>query len=118
MVQGAPPAWLSDGLGKIESDLNAFESDCRNESGVEARAQAGADLQQTLDLYARVKASDLDAEAKAGLELELGAKIAQFQDGAEGFAGAGPGCVHDRRRWAGRADREAGADRRMRRRAA
>ncbi len=42
---------------------------------------------ETLDLYARVKASDLDAEAKAGLEFELGEKIEQFQEALKDLLG-------------------------------
>ena len=34
-----------------------------------------------------MKASDLDAEAKAGLELELGAKIEQFQEALKDLLG-------------------------------
>ena len=87
MVPGTPPKWLSDGLDKIETDLNAFESDCRNESGVEAAHKLAPIYRETLDLYASVKASDLDAEAKAGLELELGAKIGQFQEALKDLLG-------------------------------
>ncbi len=92
LAKGAPPPWLSDGLGKIESDLNAFASDCRNGSGPNERGAEGAHklvpiYKETLDLYARVKASDLDAEAKAGLELELRAKIAQFQEAFKDLLG-------------------------------
>ncbi len=42
---------------------------------------------QTMDLYAKVKASGLDAEAKAGLELELGAKVEQFQTALKDMLG-------------------------------
>jgi LmbE family N-acetylglucosaminyl deacetylase len=79
LAGGAPPQWLTDGLGKIESDLNAFTRDCKNQSGVGAAHKLVPIYHETLDLYARVKASDLGAEAKAGLELELGEKINQFQ---------------------------------------
>ena len=87
LVKGAPPAWLSDGLGKIDTNLHAFESDCRNESSVEGAHRLALIYKETLDLYARVKASDLDTEAKAGLELELGAKIEQFQTALKDLLG-------------------------------
>jgi LmbE family N-acetylglucosaminyl deacetylase len=79
LAGSTPPQWLRDGLHKIESDLNAFTSDCKNQSGVGAAHKLVPIYRETLDLYARVIASDLDAEAKAGLELELGEKINQDQ---------------------------------------
>jgi len=109
LVKGAPPAWLNDGLYKLQSDLIEFDRDCRNLNGPFQRSNDGARklapiYAETMDLYARVKASDLDAEAKAGLELELGEKIVQFQTAfkdllgldlvaftASGGSGQGPG---------------------------
>ncbi len=79
LAGNAPPQWLADELGKIDSGLRAFTSDCKNQSGIPAAHSLVPIYRQTLDLYARVKASDLDGEAKAGLELELGEKIEQFQ---------------------------------------
>ena len=86
-VRGAPPAWLSEGLRDIEAGLNDFESSCLNEAGVDAAHRLVPIYQHTLDLYAKVKASDLDPEAKAGLELELGAKIAQFEEALKDLLG-------------------------------
>jgi LmbE family N-acetylglucosaminyl deacetylase len=83
----APPAWLSEELRKIQSDLDAFESDCKNETGVAGAHQLAPIYAHTLDLYTRVKASNLDAESKAGLELELGAKIGQFQEALKDLLG-------------------------------
>jgi LmbE family N-acetylglucosaminyl deacetylase len=83
----APPVWLSDGLHKIENNLDAFESDCKNRSGVESAKRLAPIYRETLDLYAQVKASDLDAKAKAGLELELGEKIAEFQTALKDLLG-------------------------------
>jgi len=75
----APPAWLSDGLKKIQSDLDAFIADCSNQGGVDGAHKLVPIYRETLDLYARVKASDLDAKAKSDLEFALGEKINQFQ---------------------------------------
>jgi LmbE family N-acetylglucosaminyl deacetylase len=75
----AAPQWLADDLGKIQSGLNAFTDDCKNQSGVDAAHKLVPVYRETLDLYERVEASDFNAEAKAGLELELGEKIVQFQ---------------------------------------
>ena len=79
LVKGTPPAWLSDGLRGIGDGLNAFASDCKNMDGEAGAHRLVPVYRQTLDLYARVESSDLGAEAKAGLEFELGAKIGEFQ---------------------------------------
>jgi LmbE family N-acetylglucosaminyl deacetylase len=87
LVKGPRPPWLLAGLYEIESSLNAFQSDCRNGNGVGAAHKLAPVYRQTLDLYAKVKASGLDAEAKAGLEQELGDKIAQFQSALKDMLG-------------------------------
>jgi LmbE family N-acetylglucosaminyl deacetylase len=74
-----PPAWLTDSLHKIQGDVDTFESDCRNESGVDAAHKLVPIYRETLELYDRVSASQLAAEATASLRLELGEKIAQFE---------------------------------------
>jgi LmbE family N-acetylglucosaminyl deacetylase len=75
----APPPWLSDGLKKIQSDLDTFIADCSNQGGVDGAHKLVPIYRETLDLYARVKAGDLDAKSKSDLEFELGKKINQFQ---------------------------------------
>ena len=79
IVKGTPPAWLAEGLQQLGNNLTNYMSDRRNESGVEGARKLAPMYRQTLELYARVKDSNLDAESKAGLELELGEKIQQFQ---------------------------------------
>jgi LmbE family N-acetylglucosaminyl deacetylase len=104
LAGSAPHQWLSDDLGKIQRGLKAFTSDCKNQSGVVTAHNLVPIYRETLDLYQRVNESDLDAEAKAGLELELGEKIVQFQTAfkdllgldlvaftASGRSGQGPG---------------------------
>jgi LmbE family N-acetylglucosaminyl deacetylase len=75
----APPAWLTDGLHKIQSDFDAFMADCSNQGGVEGAHKLVPVYRETLDLYDRVKTSDLSAQAKSDLAFELGEKINQFQ---------------------------------------
>ncbi|HEX4756320.1 MAG TPA: PIG-L family deacetylase, partial [Terracidiphilus sp.] len=87
LVNGTAPSWLSDGLRKVDADFKQYESDCRNESGVDGAHKLTPIYRQTLELYAKVKASDLDAEAKAGLEFELGNKIEQFQSALKDLLG-------------------------------
>jgi LmbE family N-acetylglucosaminyl deacetylase len=87
LAKGEPPSWLSDGLGEIQSALNVFEMNCQGECGAQGAHELASIYRRTLDLYARVTASDLDTEAKAGIELELGQKIGQFQTALEDLLG-------------------------------
>jgi LmbE family N-acetylglucosaminyl deacetylase len=75
----APPAWLSDGLKKIQSDLDAFIADCSNQGGVDGAHKLVPIYRETINLSARIEASDLDAKAKSDLSFELADKINQFQ---------------------------------------
>jgi LmbE family N-acetylglucosaminyl deacetylase len=87
VVKGSAPGWLADSLKKIDADLKQYESDCRNESGVDGAHKLTPIYRQTLELYTKVKGSDLDAEAKAGIELELGAKVEEFQSALKDLLG-------------------------------
>jgi len=87
LVKGSPPAWLTESLHQIETGLNAFAGDCRNDAGASAAHKLAPVYRQTLELYARVQSSDLDPEAKAGLELELSAKIGEFQKAFQDLLG-------------------------------
>ncbi len=87
LAGSAPPQWLTSGLSQIDSGLKAFTSDCKNQSGITAAHNLAPIYRQTLDLYARVQSSELDAQAKASLELELGEKIEQFQTALKDLLG-------------------------------
>jgi len=87
LVPGTAPDWLSGGLRDVTAGLNDYESSCLNEAGIDGAHRLVPIYQKTLDLYARVKASDLDPTPKAGLELELGAKINQFQQALKDMLG-------------------------------
>jgi LmbE family N-acetylglucosaminyl deacetylase len=87
LLKEAPQAWLAQGLRGIDESLNEFESDRRSESGIEGAHKLSPIYRQTLDLYAKVKSSNIDAEAKAGLELELSTKIEQFQSALKDLLG-------------------------------
>jgi LmbE family N-acetylglucosaminyl deacetylase len=79
LAGAAPPAWLGDGLKKIQSDFDAFMADCNNQGGIDGGHKLVPVYRETLDLYAHIKASDLSAPAKSNLAFELGEKINQFQ---------------------------------------
>lgn len=87
LAGNAPPAWLSDGLRKIQFDLDAFIADCSNQGGVDGAHKLVPIYRETLDLYARVKASDLSEKAKSDLAFKLGEKIDQFQEAFKGLLG-------------------------------
>ena len=107
LAGAAPPAWLTDGLHKIQSDFDAFVADCSNQGGVDGAHKLAPIYRETTDLYAEVWKSNLSAKAKSDLEFELGEKINQFQialkdllgldliafvsaDGGQGGPGRGP----------------------------
>jgi LmbE family N-acetylglucosaminyl deacetylase len=73
------PQWLASGLRQIDANVTEFEVGCTWREPTDNAHKLAPIYRQTLDLYAKVKGSDLGAEAKAGLELELGAKIGEFQ---------------------------------------
>ena len=73
------PAWLSGDLRKMEADLTQFEADCTDRKQVENAHKLAPIYREAIDLYAKVKESKLNADAKADLEFELGKKLEQFQ---------------------------------------
>jgi LmbE family N-acetylglucosaminyl deacetylase len=79
LVNGTPPDWLSAGLRQIDGDLKSYSIDCRNLSGVNGAKKLVPVYRETLDLYARVRLSNLDDRDKANLEFQLSKKIEQFQ---------------------------------------
>jgi LmbE family N-acetylglucosaminyl deacetylase len=79
LVKGTPPTWLSEGLRQIDGNLKQLAAGCHDQDGAAVAHKLGPVYRQTLDLYMKIGDSSLDQEAKAGLQFELGAKIAQFQ---------------------------------------
>ena len=82
-----PPAWLADGLDQIAGGLTSVSADVLAKGGA-----AGAHLlvpiyRQTLDLYAKVRASDLPPAAKAEILFELANKIDNFQQAFKDLLG-------------------------------
>ncbi len=85
LVPGEAPAWLTTNLRDIDEGLRRFETARQGQQGAAVAHKLAPIYRQTLDLYKQVEQSNqvgqsnLDAQAKAGLLLELGAKIEQFQ---------------------------------------
>ena len=87
LAKGEPPAWLRDALHEIQSGLNSFARQCPGECGAPGAHELASTYRAFLDLYALVKKSDLSEEEKAGLELELSAKIEQCQEALKDLLG-------------------------------
>ncbi len=79
LVKGPVPAWLGDGLQQVGAGLASFESEREKTPNLSMAHKLTPIYKQTLELYKKVDASDLEPEAKAGLRLELGVKIDEFQ---------------------------------------
>jgi LmbE family N-acetylglucosaminyl deacetylase len=74
-----PPQEIRDGLRQIGISFKQFEAERPGLAGVAAAHKLTPLYRQTLDLHAKVAASELNPQAKASLLFELDAKIEQFQ---------------------------------------
>jgi len=87
LAGNAPPAWLTSALHQIQASLDYVASDCRNQQGVDGARKLVPAYRQTLDLFTRVRESDLSPQAKSDLEFELGRKIDEFQTALKDMLG-------------------------------
>jgi LmbE family N-acetylglucosaminyl deacetylase len=87
LAGGIAPAWLVQGLNQIDAGVKSFEEQCQTHNQNQNAHSLAPLYKQTLDLYRRVKESDLSPTAKAGLALELGAKSEQFQAALDDLLG-------------------------------
>jgi LmbE family N-acetylglucosaminyl deacetylase len=79
--------WLSHDLKQIDSGIEEFSQQCPCKDGPETAHRLTPLYRQTLDLRAKVAASNLDARSKASLLFELDAKIAEFQSALNDLLG-------------------------------
>jgi LmbE family N-acetylglucosaminyl deacetylase len=79
LVKAPAPDWLETGLSQIGAALKQLESTCPCNSGLPVANSLAPIYRQTLALRDRVSASNMEADGKAGLLLELDAKINEFQ---------------------------------------
>ena len=79
LAPGTAPEWLTKGLDEIDTQVKRIRTTAMGQTGVEVARALAPSYRRTLELRHRVAASDLDEVAKAGLLLELDAKIEQFQ---------------------------------------
>ena len=87
MAGDDPPAWLKDGLSRIQSDLAALQSACPCSSQFATATRLAPIYRAVLNLRARVASSSLSAEAKANLLFQLDTKIDQFQSALKDMLG-------------------------------
>lgn len=80
-------AWVAQGLKQIDSGLEEVLKECPCNAGQKTAHRLSPLYRQTLDLRAKVAASELDAQAKASLLFELDVKIAQFESALEDVLG-------------------------------
>jgi len=73
------PEWLAAGLKKIDEGLKRFAAERQGGTGAEVAHELTPAYREALELRAKVSDASLTPEAKAGLLLELDAKIGQFQ---------------------------------------
>ncbi len=87
LVKGTAPDWLAQSLDQIDANLRGFALQWRGQNSIAAARVLATIYRKTLILRANVAASNLDAEAKAGLLLELDAKIDEFQSALKDLLG-------------------------------
>lgn len=79
LVKSPAPDWLVTDLKAIDNAIRQLESKCPCNSGLPIAKQLAPIYRQTIALREKVAGSAIDARGKAGLILELDAKIGQFQ---------------------------------------
>jgi len=79
LAGNSPPAWLKDGLRQLDEGIEALVKKCPCKPEIGTAHELTPLYRQTLDLGAKVAASQLDDQAKASLLFELDAKVAQFE---------------------------------------
>lgn len=87
LAGSSAPDWLLHDLTQIESSVGQVESKCPCHANLSVAQEIAPLYRETLDLRSKVAASSLDAESKAGLLLELDAKISEFQSALKDLLG-------------------------------
>jgi LmbE family N-acetylglucosaminyl deacetylase len=82
-----PPAWLSDGLQKLDAAIKQFESQRRGEDGEAAAHQLAAVYGHAIALRDKTASSNLDPKSKSSILFELDTKIEQFQSALKNLLG-------------------------------
>jgi len=87
LVNGPAPAWLTADLNRLQASLTQFIVSSSNLTGPAAAHKLAPVYRQLLTLRATVAGSTLDAHSKAGLLLELDAKVEEAQSALKNLLG-------------------------------
>jgi LmbE family N-acetylglucosaminyl deacetylase len=87
LANGNLPPWLSAGLREIDTGLKDFEAQRQGRTGASVAHKLSPVFRNTLALRAKIASSDLSAGSKAGLLVELDAKIGEFQSALKDLLG-------------------------------
>src|SRR4051812_41037723 len=79
--------WLARDLKQIDTGLDEFSRQCPCKAELETAHRLSPIYRQTIELRAKVAASDLDAQAKASVLFEVDAKMAEFESAFEHMLG-------------------------------
>ncbi len=82
-----PPAWLVDGLRQIDDGLKVLQPEWFTQDRIGFAHKLTPLYRCALDLYHQTSSSNLDAQAKASLLFELGAKVEEFQSALKDLLG-------------------------------
>ncbi len=89
LAGSAPPAWLTEGLRRIQTEIAAIQAACPCGDIVAAAHKLAPVYRDLLALRARAAASGLDAEGKSNVLFQLDTKVSQFQDAFRNLLGLG-----------------------------
>jgi LmbE family N-acetylglucosaminyl deacetylase len=87
LAGNAPPAWLANGLRRIQTGITSIQATCPCNDTVAAAHKLVPVYRDLLSLRTRVAASGLDAEAKSNILFQLDTKVNQFEDAFENLLG-------------------------------
>jgi LmbE family N-acetylglucosaminyl deacetylase len=86
-AKGNPPEWLTINLRQIDASIRQIEPERQGQTGLVVARKLAPIYRATLDLRARIAASNLADEPKANLLFELDAKIDDFQAALKNLLG-------------------------------
>src|SRR6185437_4179155 len=87
LAGSAPPAWLSEGLQRIQTEITGLQAACPCVDTVAAAHKLAPVYRDLFALRARVAAGGLAPEAESNVLFQLDTKISQFQDAFRNLLG-------------------------------